>query len=118
VNVGAGTPTGVDSITNTVTVSTLGEVNTANNSSSDTTSVLGLPKFTTDLADPSVCNGPGGLASVTATLTNTNQTALPARLPQMVVRLPGTELSMQGKLSRSAIKPKLEPTSHRARSFV
>jgi hypothetical protein len=94
VNVGAGTPTGIDSITNTATVATVGEVNTLNNSTSETTSVLGIPKLTTNLADPLVCNGPGGLASVTATLTNPNQTALPANftaiLPVQLLALAGT----------------------------
>lgn len=94
VNIGAGTPTGVDSIANTATVSTSGEFNFANNSGSDATSVLGIPKLLATLADPLVCNGAGGLVSVTANLTNPNQTALPANftaiLPPQLTALAGT----------------------------
>ena len=46
VNVGAATPLGTNSITNTATVSFTGEVNTANNSASDTTTVIGRPDLT------------------------------------------------------------------------
>ncbi len=94
VKVGAGTPTGLNSITNTAMVSTPTEVNFGDNADSVSTSVLGVPKLTANLADPLVCNGPGGLASVTATLTNPNQTALPANftalLPAQLTALAGT----------------------------
>jgi uncharacterized repeat protein (TIGR01451 family) len=94
VKVGAGTPTGLSSIKNTAMVSTPTEVNFGNNADSVSTSVLGVPKLMANLADPLVCNGPGGLASVTATLTNPNQTALPANftamLPANLTALAGT----------------------------
>jgi uncharacterized repeat protein (TIGR01451 family) len=94
VKVGAGTPTGLNSIKNTAMVSTPTEINLANNDDGVSTSVLGIPKLTANLADPLVCNGPGGLASVTATLTNPNQTALPANftamLPANLTALTGT----------------------------
>ncbi|MBS1809845.1 MAG: hypothetical protein JST84_16910 [Acidobacteria bacterium] len=94
VGIGAGTPTGVDSIANTATVATPGDFNFGNNSGSDATSVLGQPKLAVALADPLVCNGAGGLVSVTANLTNPNQTALPANftalLPPQLTALAGT----------------------------
>ncbi len=94
VKVGSGTPTGLNSITNKATVSTPTEVNLSDNSHSISTSVLGVPKLTASLADPLVCNGSDGLASVTATLSNPNQTALlaafTAMLPAQLTALAGT----------------------------
>jgi len=94
VKVGANTPTGINSISNTATIATAEEVITNNNSSSDSTSVLALPKLAATLADPLVCNGPGGLVSGTTTLTNPNQTPLPASftamLPPQLTAVPGT----------------------------
>ena len=94
VKVGSGTPTGLNSITNTAMVSTPTEVSFGDNSYSISTSVLSIPTLTTSLADPLVCNGSDGLASVTATLNNPNQTALPANftalLPAQLTALAGT----------------------------
>ncbi len=52
------------------------------------------PTLTASMNDPFVCNGIGGAVEVTAKLTNTNATSLPASfsvtLPSMLTILPGT----------------------------
>jgi uncharacterized repeat protein (TIGR01451 family) len=55
VNVGLGTAVGVNSITNTATVSGGGETNTTNNSSSDPTTVIGLSPLSPINTNPVGC---------------------------------------------------------------
>ncbi len=97
VNVGAGTPTGTDSITNTAMVATMGEVNTANNSGMDSTTVLDKTQLDVKVGDPLVCLAPGGLVGVTVTIPNPNGFAVnadfTATLPANLNGLPGTGLA-------------------------
>ncbi len=69
-NVGAGTPTGASSITNTATVSTPGETNAANNSGSDTTTVLPAPDLTVTKTDNNQTFFIGGIHLYTINVSN------------------------------------------------